>query len=113
MPKKEPLKSGACHGDPTTHNERRKKYLISVTTKGYISDLKYNSEDVNADPELIAKVMALPTLWIKRRTPIRIIDLGSVKSLVDWGDNKISYYPTASIDPELIREYKKVVSEIC
>ena len=52
-----------------SHSARRKKYLTSVTTKGYISDLKYNGQDVNKNPKLMAKVMAMPTLWIKRRTP--------------------------------------------
>jgi hypothetical protein len=52
---------------------RRKKYLRAVTTKGYIPDLALNGEPVNfshnnPNPELMKKVMELPTLWIKRRT---------------------------------------------
>lgn len=44
---------------------------------------------------------------------LRVIDLGSVKSLVKFDDNSQGYIETKEVPKNLISEFKSLVLEIC
>ena len=96
-----PLYTGPNEEEAITIAKSRLTDFADTVVKGLGSGVLYHSNNSPLKDQRHHKII------------LRVIDLGSVKSLVKFDDNSQGYIDTKEVPKNLISEFKSLVLEIC